>query len=139
MLLPHVVVKGITIRTHARTVKSHFTGRGGAKFEGQKNFRGELRRLLFLDFPDDERLNDGPQEFLGNHIHHLRAHLVEYSLDDRFNHRAIGFLRRGGCWRRELSFFGILRRSRSNGSDGGGWGHGFSRGRRNGLWLDVCG
>jgi hypothetical protein len=35
-----------------------------------------MPELLFANFPLDERLNDGPQEFLGNNFDDLRAHLV---------------------------------------------------------------
>jgi hypothetical protein len=33
----------------------------------------------------DQRLNDGPQEFLGDDIDDLRAHLFQDSLHYRFN------------------------------------------------------
>ena len=32
---------------------------------------------MLLNFPMDERLNDRPQEFLGDDIHDLRAHLFQ--------------------------------------------------------------
>ena len=41
--------------------------------------------LAFFNFAVDEGLNDRPQEFLGNDIHHLRAHFIQNALYDRLN------------------------------------------------------
>ena len=40
---------------------------------------------MLLDFPVDQRLNDGPQEFLCNDVNYLRTHLVENALNDGFH------------------------------------------------------
>ena len=73
--------KRITIRTRARAVKwtdSVWKGNGG-----------KSSALVLVDFAMDERLNYGPQEFLGDNVHHLRPHFVQHALDDRFDKRRI--------------------------------------------------
>lgn len=37
----------------------------------------------------DERLNDGPQKFLGNNVNDLRTHLIENTPHDSFHKRGI--------------------------------------------------
>jgi hypothetical protein len=60
----------------------------------------KLEILLLFDFPMDQRLNDGPQEFFGNDVHDLRAHLIEDTLYNRLDKRRIR--------RRELGWIGRL-------------------------------
>ena len=40
---------------------------------------------MLLDFTVDERLNDRPQEFLGDDLHDLRAHFIQNALNDGLN------------------------------------------------------
>jgi hypothetical protein len=57
--------------------------------------------LTLQDFPMDERLNNRTQEFLGDDIHHLRAHLFEHALDDRLDQGRIWRFKRSRIgWRR---------------------------------------
>ena len=54
--------------------------------------------LVLLDFPLDQRLDDGTQKFLGNDINHLGTHLVENSQYDSLHQRRVGLLRRRRAW-----------------------------------------
>ena len=45
--------------------------------------------LVLFDFPVDQGLHDGPQEFLGDDIHDLRTHFVQDPLHDGFDEGGI--------------------------------------------------
>ena len=53
---------------------------------------GKRENLVLLDFPLDQRLNDGTQKFLGNDVNHLGTHLVEDSQYDSLHKRRVGRL-----------------------------------------------
>jgi hypothetical protein len=44
-----------------------------------------MERLVFLNLAMDEGLYDWPQEFLGNEVHNLGAHLIQNPLYDRLD------------------------------------------------------
>ena len=45
----------------------------------------------------NQRLDDWPQEFLGNDVDYLRAHFVQNALHHGLDQRGIRRLRRGRC------------------------------------------
>ena len=93
---------------------------------------------MLLDFTVDERLNDRPQEFLGDDIHHLRAHFVQDALDDGLDQSRVWRGRQRGVCRLELGICrgcrGILCDRSGRGLGVCGW-HGRGLGDRSGCGL----
>ena len=111
-----------------------------------KKNSGRRGLLALSDFTVDERLDDRPQEFPGDDIHHLRAHLLQNALDDGLDQGRVWRTRRRGVFRHG---FGICRRvlcDRSGRGFGiyGGHGGGLCDNRRRRLgffrnWFDWFG
>ena len=81
----------------------HLGAQGGAIYWILKKNSERSGLLKFSDFSVDESLNDRPQKFLGDDIHHLRPHLVQNAL-----HHGLyqGWVRHSGICRRR---FGVSR------------------------------
>ena len=89
------VDKTITIRMPAQTVKCGWHEADDVKT--LLGLEGAVNGLTFQDFTVNQRLDDRPQEFLGNDVDHLRAHFVQDALHHSIDQRGVRRLGRGQC------------------------------------------